>query len=172
MSTNIEQYFSQVQQQGLNTAKNVSFAGTLAVTGAVTLSSTLAVTGAVTLSSSILSSSATGGIGYATGAGGTVTQSTNKTTGVTLSKTCGQITMNNAALGAAAEALFTVTNTAVAATDVVIVNHSSAGTAGAYLVNACNITAGSFDIVVSNVSAGSLSEAIVISFAVIKGVSA
>ena len=42
--------------------------------------------------------------------GGTVTQATNKTTGVTLNTESGQITMNDAALGAAAEASFTVTN--------------------------------------------------------------
>lgn len=116
--------------------------------------------------------SPTAGLGYGLGAGGTVTQATDKTTGVTLSKVVGQITMNGAALAAAAEAKFTVTNTAVAAVDVVLAIHGSAGTSGAYLVNACNIAAGAFDIVVSNASAGSLSEAIVINFVVIKGASA
>ena len=62
--------------------------------------------------------------------GGTVTQATNKTTGVTLNTESGQITMNNAALAAAAEVSFTVTNSEIAATDVVVVNHGSAGTAG------------------------------------------
>ena len=52
--------------------------------------------------------------------GGTVTQATNKTTGVTLNTESGQITMNNAALGAAGEASFTVTNDKIAATDVVV----------------------------------------------------
>ena len=37
----------------------------------------------------------TGGIGYATGAGGTVMQATNKATGVTLNTVSGQITTNN-----------------------------------------------------------------------------
>lgn len=127
---------------------------------------------AVTCDSSIKSSSATAGIGYATGAGGTVTQQTDKATGVELNKACGQITMNAAALAAAAEVSFTVTCSAVAATDVVIVNHGSAGTAGAYLVGVSTVGAGSFVITVANVSAGSLSEAIVINYAVIKGVAA
>jgi hypothetical protein len=38
--------------------------------------------------------------GYVTGDGGAVTQSTSKSTGVTLSKKCGQITLNGAALAA------------------------------------------------------------------------
>tara|TARA_Y100000310_G_scaffold269219_1_gene282269 strand:- start:2535 stop:3011 length:477 start_codon:yes stop_codon:yes gene_type:complete len=103
--------------------------------------------------------------------GGTVTQSTNKTTGVTLSTNSGQITMNGAALADNAEATFVVTNTTVAATDVVAVCHGSAGTAGAYNVGANSIGAGSFAITVGNVSGGALSEAIVIHFVVLKGAS-
>lgn len=103
--------------------------------------------------------------------GGTVTQATNKSTGVTLNKASGQVTMNNAALAAAAEVSFTVTNSEVSATDVVVVNHGSAGTAGSYLVNANGIAAGSFKVTVSNVSGGSLSEAIVINYVALKGAS-
>ena len=103
--------------------------------------------------------------------GGTVTQATNKSTGVTLNTESGQITMNDAALAAAAEVSFTVTNSKVAATDVVVACHGSAGTAGSYLVNANAIAAGSFAVTVSNVSGGSLSEAIVINFGALKGAS-
>ena len=103
--------------------------------------------------------------------GGTVTQATNKTTGVTLNTESGQITMNNAALADAAEATFTVTNSKIAATDVVVACHGSAGTAGSYLVNANAIAAGSFAVTVSNVSAGNHSEAIVINFVAFKGAS-
>ncbi len=109
-------------------------------------------------------------IGYSTGVGGSVTQATNKSTGVTLSTICGRITMNGAALSAAAEVTFTVTNTLVAATDVIVVNHASGGTSGAYLVVISAVAAGSFNITVSNASGGSLSEAIVLQFAVIKAV--
>lgn len=119
------------------------------------------------------SASATIGIGYATGAGGAVTQASSKSTGVTLAKLSGAITMNGAALAAGAEATFTVANTLVAAGDVVVCVHASAGTSGAYLVGASNIVAAtSFDITVSNVSAGSLSEAIVINYVVLRGVAA
>lgn len=103
--------------------------------------------------------------------GGTVTQASNKSTGVTLSTNSGQITMNGAALAAAAEVSFTVTNTEVAATDVVIVNHGSAGTAGAYLVGVSTVASGSFAVTVANLSTGALSEAIVINFVLIKGAS-
>lgn len=119
----------------------------------------------------IKSSSATTGIGYATGAGGTITQATNKSTGVTLSKVVGQITMNAASLAAATTVSFTLTNTAIAVGDILILNHVSGGTAGAYTLNA-QAAAGSASINVRNITAGALAEAIVIGFAVIKGVTA
>ena len=100
--------------------------------------------------------------------GVTVVQASSKTTGVTASAFAGKITMNGAALAAGVEAVFTVTNTKIAATDIVIVNHASAGTAGAYMVHVVEVGAGSFKIGVGNVSGGPLSEAIVLHFAVIK----
>jgi hypothetical protein len=109
--------------------------------------------------------------GYITGEGGTVTQATSKATAVTLNKKCGQITMHNASLAAATTVTFTLTNSTIAATDVLVLNHVSGGTAGAYLLNA-QAAAGSASINVRNVTAGSLSEAIVIGFAVIKAVTA
>jgi len=115
--------------------------------------------------------SGTGKQGYATGAGGTVTQLTNKATAVTLSKSTGQITLNNAALAADTTVSFTLTNTVIEAGDILIMNHISAGTAGSYLLNAQS-AAGSATINVRNITAGSLSEAIVIAFAVIKAVTA
>lgn len=103
--------------------------------------------------------------------GGTVTQGTNKATGVTLSTHSGQITTDNAALAAAAEATFTVTNTLVAAVDVVVVNVASGGTSGEYLAHCSAVAAGSFDITLANMSAASASDAVVINFAIIKGAS-
>ena len=109
--------------------------------------------------------------GYITGDGGTVTQSTSKSTGVTLSKKCGQITLHNAALAADTTVSFTLTNTTIAATDLLVLNHVSGGTAGSYLLNA-QCAAGSASINVRNITAGSLSEAIVIGFALVKAVTA
>lgn len=117
----------------------------------------------------IQSKSSSIGFGYAAGAGGVVTQATNKATGVTLNKVAGAITLNNAALAAGVEVSFTVTNSAAKATDLIVVQHSSGGTAGSYGVFANSPVAGSFGITVSNLSAGSLSEAIVINFAIIRG---
>ncbi len=134
---------------------------TAPIIGAATGTS-LAVTGAIT-------SSGLSGIGYATGAGGTVTQATSKSTGVTLSKTCGAITMNAAQLNLDTIVSFTLTNTTIAAGDVLILNHSGGGTVGAYMLN-CQCGAGSAVINVTNVSAGNLSEAVEISFVVIKAV--
>ena len=120
---------------------------------------------------SITSSSATGGVGYATGAGGTVTQATSKATGVTLSKVCGTITLNAANLAAATGVSFTLTNTAIAATDLVVIVHDSVGTLGAYGITATP-AAGSATITVRNNTAGALAEAIVLRFAIIKAVTA
>jgi hypothetical protein len=109
--------------------------------------------------------------GYITGDGGTVTQATSKSTGVTLNKRCGQITLNAAALAANTTVSFTLTNNTIAATDLLVLNHVSAGTAGSYALNA-QAAAGSVSINVRNITAGSLSEAIVIGFAVIKAATA
>jgi hypothetical protein len=108
----------------------------------------------------------TGVFGYLSGTG-TITQSTNKATGVTLNSPTGQITLNGAALAADTTVSFTLTNSSITANDVLILNHISAGTAGSYLLNA-QAAAGSASINVRNITAGSLSEAIVICFAVIK----
>ena len=111
---------------------------------------------------------ASGGIGYLTGNGGTVTQSTSKSTAVTLNKPSGQITLNNAALASDTTVSFTLNNVCCQIGDVLILNHVSGGTAGSYLLNA-QTTTGSASINVRNITGGSLSEAIVIGFAVIKG---
>lgn len=148
-------------------AGNVSAAGTLSVTGASTL------TGAVTFKGAARSDSATGGIGYATGAGGTVTQATSKATGVTLDKVCGEIVMNNATLNRETAVSFTLTNSAIAATDVVVVNIKSGATVNAYNVGVTAVAAGSCRIQLHNLLGGTdLSEAVVLQFAVIKAVAA
>lgn len=120
---------------------------------------------------SITTTSATGGIGYATGAGGIVTQTTSKSTGVTLNKSTGEITMNAAALAADTTVSFTLTNSAIAASDYVMAQHVSAGTSGAYN---CTVLAadGAATINVRNITAGSLSEAIVLKFVVFKATTA
>lgn len=117
----------------------------------------------------IKSSHATTGLGYTTGAGGTVTQLTNKATGVTLNKATGEITMNGAALAGATLVSFVLTNSAIAAADLVLVEHVATGTIGVYKCSAA-AAAGSATIRVLNLTAGSLSEAIVLKFVVFKAV--
>lgn len=136
------------------------------------LTSTGAISGtSVTGSGAIKSSSATGGVGYATGSGGTVTQTTDKSTGVTLDKACGTITLASGSIGNLNTATFTLTNSAIAAGDLLVLNHVSGGTAGSYALNA-QCAAGSASMNVTNISGGSLNEQPVIAFAVIKGVTA
>jgi len=128
----------------------------------------LTLTSFVSTPGNISNNGGTGRIGYATGAGGSVTQLTSKSTGVTLSKQSGQITMDGAALAASTTVSFTLTNTILQSTDVLILNHAGTGTAGAYLLNA-QVVGGSASINVRNVTLGSLSEAIVIAFIIISG---
>ena len=108
-------------------------------------------------------------LGYTTGAQGTVTQATDKSTGVTLNKSAGRITMNNAALASNTAASFTLTNSLISANDVIITNVSGGGTAGAYTTYVSSMTSGSAVITLRNMSAGSLSEATIINFAIIHG---
>jgi len=113
---------------------------------------------------------ATQEIGYATAAQGTVTQATSKSTGVTLNKSSGQITMNNAALANGAVVTFTLTNNLLSAKDVIIVNVSGgATTAGTYTALVSSIGAGSAVLGLYNISAGSLSEAVVLNYAIFHG---
>jgi hypothetical protein len=111
--------------------------------------------------------------GYGTGAGGTVTQLTSKSTGVTLNKLSGQITMNNATLNRNTGVSFVLTNSFIAATDVVIVNIASGATNDIYTATIDAVAAGSCRIHLHNHSTGTdLGEAVVLNFVVIKGVSA
>ena len=130
------------------------------VTGNVT-ATTVTATGAIT-------STGTAGVGYSTGAGGAVTQATSRTTGVTLNKITGAITLVSAA-GSATAATFTVTNSTVAATDVIILNQKS-GT-DLYDLKVTAVAAGSFNITF-NTTGGTTTEQPVFNFAVIKAVAA
>jgi hypothetical protein len=111
---------------------------------------------------------ATDEIGYAPAAQGTVTQLTSKATAVTLDKSAGRITMNNASLATATNATFVLNNSMIGANDAVILTISGGqATAGSYNVFANSLSAGSVSITLRNISGGSLSEAVVINFAII-----
>lgn len=116
------------------------------------------------------SSGTTVAIGYGSGAGGAVTQATNASTGVTINNPTGQITTVALTTAAAAEEVFTVTNAMCAATDIPIVSTTYAG-AGTVQVTTKKVATGAFDIVIANLHASSaLNAAVVINFAIVKGV--
>jgi hypothetical protein len=107
-------------------------------------------------------------IGYTAEAQGTVTQATDKSTAVTLNKSAGRITMNNASLTTATNATFTLNNSFISANDTVILTISGGqATAGSYNVFANSLGAGTVSITLRNISGGTLSEAVVINFAII-----
>jgi hypothetical protein len=108
-------------------------------------------------------------LGYSTGAGGSVSQTATKATGVTLNRPTGTITMTAATLNANTTVSFTLTNSVISATDIIVLQHTSVGASASYNLNAFP-GAGSAVISVRNVTAGNLSEAIVIRFAVIESV--
>jgi len=109
------------------------------------------------------------GLGYGTGAGGTVTQATSKSTAVTLNKPTGQITMNAAALAANTTVSFAFNSTLIAAVDNLLITlNAGAGNAANYNIWS-NVGAGGANIHVRNISGGSLSDALVLNFSIIKG---
>lgn len=153
---------------GAGTANNAFLGNTRfgAVTAPV---ATVDVTGSIAATTSILSSGISSGIGYATGAGAAVTQITSRTTTPpVINRVTGAITLVSAA-GSATYQSFTVTNSAVAATDVIIVNQKS-GT-DKYIIMVTAVAAGSFQITFAT-TGGTTTEQPVFNFAVIKGVAA
>jgi hypothetical protein len=113
-------------------------------------------------------------LGYAAAGQGAVTQLTDKSTGVTLNKSAGRITMNNAALAGGAVASFILTNSLISTNDVIIVNVSSNTTgsaAGAYTTYVSYMAVGTCLISLRNLSATSYSEAVIINYSIIHGAS-
>lgn len=127
--------------------------------------------GNVLSTETITSNSKTAGIGYRAGAGDVVTQLTSKSTPVTLNAVTGEITTSNSTLNGDASVTFVLTNSAIANTDVMIINHVSGGTIGKYTFNAaCNN--GNASITIHNVTSGGGSAegaALVLRYVVIRG---
>ena len=160
---------SQLQIAALSTDARINSA----ITGAGTYTPMTFYTGGsermrIGTSGNVTVTNAGGGLGYGTGAGGTVTQATSRTTDVTLNKPTGAITLFTAA-GSATAATFTVTNSIVAATDTIVLSVKS-GT-NVYLTAVTAVAAGSFNITFWT-TGGTASDAPVINFAVIKGATA
>jgi hypothetical protein len=106
-------------------------------------------------------------MGFKTGAGGAVTQATSRTTGVTLSTRAGKITTTADSMAAQAPTTFTVTNTLVAATDVVVISKLSGDVDTFAWVN--STAAGSFTVTLFNSHASAAdTTAFAFNFVVIK----
>lgn len=120
---------------------------------------------------------ATTSVGYTTGLGGTVTQTTSRTTAVTLNAPSGQITLFAASIAGHDADEFTLTNSFIAATDIIVVNIVSGlatGTRKYYQVHVCAVAAGSCVIAVGNIDNAAIpttgTDTPVLTFAIIKGV--
>lgn len=100
----------------------------------------------------------------------TVTQTTNRSTAVTINSLSGQITTNNASLAAGAEAKFTVNNSYVTATSLILITCAGGQTADTSVPNVVAVANGSFTIQLTNLHAATADTgAMVINFAVLGG---
>lgn len=100
-----------------------------------------------------------------------VTQGTNITTGVTCNAYSGVITTVSQTVAAAGEAEFTVTNSKVAATDVVVACIKTHTSAGSFIVATSAVADGSFKLQLTNLHASTAgNNVLVINFIVIKAV--
>ena len=133
------------------------------LTGNQTVAGNKSFTGSVLITGS-------GAIGYGVGAGGTVSQATDKSTSVSLNKLSGTITMNAAALAPGASVWFTQTNSLATAVDSVVANATNEAVVNpaSYDIDAL-VGDGVILYAVRNRTGGALAEAVRVNFTVHKG---
>lgn len=119
---------------------------------------------------------ATQSLGFTTGGGGAVTQTGSRTTGVTLHKPTGAITLFAGSLGGHDADEFTLTNSAIGANDVVLAcikDGCAETTRKYYQVHVVKVSAGSCVISIGNIDNATIpssgTESPIIQFTVIKG---
>jgi len=155
------------------TAGNVTTSGLMSTTGNVNAgniigSASISCVGNISTTGNLLLNDG-GTMGYNSGSGGTVSQSGNKSSGVTLNKPAGEITMQNTNLASDTTVQFTLTNSTISAKDLLLINIvGGAATGAAYNLDA-NCSAGSAVISVRNITGGTLGEALVLRYVVIRG---
>lgn len=117
-----------------------------------------------------------GKMGYPTGTGGTVTQATSRTTGVTLNKITGEIVLVAGTIAGHDADEFTLTNSNIEVNDVLILSIKSGAAAGTrkyYQINVVSISAGSCVISIGNIDNAAIpssgTDAPVVQFVVLKG---
>jgi hypothetical protein len=135
------------------------------------------VTGQITASSNVVSNgglvgctgAGAAGIGYvdSSGAGGSTTQATSKTTAVTMNTLSGQILLAAGSIAANSAVQFTLNNSKIAADDILLVQHVVSGTLGAYNITATPAT-GSATITIRNLTTAALNEQFYIRFFLLK----
>lgn len=122
-----------------------------------------------TFSGAVTSNSPTAGIGYAAGAGGTVTQGTSNTTAVTLNKICGNITTFGGQYNTDSVTIFTLNNSAITGSGACVVAASFNGDAssGRLSVQINPMGNGIASVAIRNHSVSNITETLLINFAVI-----
>ena len=116
-----------------------------------------------------------GKMGYPTGTGGTVTQATSRTTGVTLNKITGEIVLFAVGLAGHDADEFVLTNSTIEANDVIMLcikngGSLAAGTRKYYVTQVNTVSAGACTISVGNIDNSAItSESPTLQFVVLKG---
>lgn len=116
-----------------------------------------------------------GKMGYPTGTGGTVTQATSRTTGVTLNKITGEIVLFAVGIAGHEADEFVLTNSTIEANDVIMLcikngGSLAAGTRKYYVTQVHAVAAGACTISVGNIDNGAItSESPTLQFVVLKG---
>lgn len=138
--------------------------------GGNTLAASLSGAGNFLASGSLLSKSPTAGVGYATGAGGSVTQTPTKADTVVLDKATGVIVTANSSLAANSSVFFNFVNSAIGAFDTLLLTIVSTGNQYlSYEVSCAGTVTGIAAIKIQNITGGALSDVIQIKFTIIKG---
>jgi len=163
-----------VQKSGDTMTGNLNFSGIDAQIGTSTNNALILKTNGterlrIDTSGNVLATGS-GGLGYGTGSGGTVTQLTSKSTTVTLSKPCGQITMNNTSLAAGGSVSFQFNNSLISNKDILLVSGTTdAANASSYTFSVKYIGNGYVLITLTNINVVALADSPILNFVVIKG---
>ena len=112
-----------------------------------------------------------GVLGYGVGAGGTVTQTTSKSTSVALNKPSGSITLHNSTIAAGASVMFDMSNTYAKTGCMVMTNIDLYGTPNywSYRIEPVAVGGGQITFRLTNLHSGALTAAEKINFVILQG---
>lgn len=165
-------YTNNTERMRITGAGNVGI-GTASPSVKLDVAGAIKATDDITTTGGVLVTAANDGVGYGTGAGGTVTQTPSITSAVTLNKPCGQIITDSQTWSSGSSYTFTFNNSLIAETDVLIVQLQSTPSNSSFLPNlevrVYGLVAGSAKIRLQN-NGGTYNSAIKLNFVLIKGV--